>query len=180
MNDDSALPMTFGERFAWGFAILTPLIAAIYFAVVIPQLSTTPVADVAWQVPMLVAAGAIILVTIVGTIVGVILGVIAGGISSAVKQAATAHAAGEKPEITIDESDFADSWASDIRDKEIERLGDRASHVILGVGAVVVVALAMARVDQFYIGNAMFAAAIIGAVVGSIAKIRVYREAARA
>jgi hypothetical protein len=65
--------------------------------------------------------------------------------------------------------------ASDIRDTQISRRGDRANLAISGVGLAIVLALAMLDVDQFFIGSALFAVGAIGGVGASITKIRAYR-----
>ncbi len=65
----------------------------------------------------------------------------------------------------------------DVRDKEIERHGDRIAQAITAFGAAAVLALAMLEVDHFWIGNALFLIGAVGATWGSIAKIRAYRGA---
>ncbi|MBG0820127.1 hypothetical protein HS048_05175 [Planomonospora sp. ID91781] len=67
--------------------------------------------------------------------------------------------------------------ASDVRDKEIERHGDRIAQAITAFGAAAVLALAMLEVDHFWIGNALFLIGAVGATWGSVAKIRAYRGA---
>ncbi|GAA2403589.1 hypothetical protein Cme02nite_74590 [Catellatospora methionotrophica] len=66
---------------------------------------------------------------------------------------------------------------SDVRDREIVRHGDRIAQGVLGVGAAVVLVLAMVRADQFWIGNALFLLGAVGTTWGAIAKIRAYRGA---
>lgn len=66
---------------------------------------------------------------------------------------------------------------TDVRDKQIDRFGDRIAQAITAFGAAGVLALAMLRVDQFWIGNALFLCGSIGATWGAIAKIRAYRGA---
>jgi len=171
-DDDTPETMQFGERFAWGFAVLVPIVAAIYFAIVLPQLSNSEPDNVEWQLPMIIAGGSIIVLTIVGTIVGVILGVIGGTVKKAIVDGI--HS-GNEPTVTIDESEFSAAWESDIRDREIERYGDRISYAVMASGAIVVIALAMLELEPFCIGNAMFLATVIAAVWGSAAKIRAYR-----
>jgi hypothetical protein len=65
----------------------------------------------------------------------------------------------------------------DVRDKEIERHGDRIAQAITAFGAAAVLALAMLEADHFWIGNALFLAGAVGATWGAIAKIRAYRGA---
>lgn len=66
---------------------------------------------------------------------------------------------------------------ADVRDKQIDRFGDRIAQAITAFGAAGVLALAMFKVDHFWIGNALFLLGSIGATWGSIVKIRAYRGA---
>ncbi len=65
----------------------------------------------------------------------------------------------------------------DVRDKQIDRFGDRIAQAITAFGAAGVLALAMLKVDHFWIGNVLFLCGSIGATWGAIAKIRAYRGA---
>lgn len=64
---------------------------------------------------------------------------------------------------------------TDVRDREIDRHGDRIAQAIMGFGAAAVLVLAMLRVDQFWIGNALFLIGAVGTTWGTVAKIRAYR-----
>ena len=65
----------------------------------------------------------------------------------------------------------------DVRDKQIERYGDRIAQGIMGFGAAAVLVLAMFEADHFWIGNTLFLIGSIGATWGAIAKIRAYHGA---
>ncbi|MBG0814150.1 hypothetical protein [Planomonospora sp. ID82291] len=67
--------------------------------------------------------------------------------------------------------------APDVRDREIERHGDRIAQAITAFGAAAVLALAMLEADHFWIGNALFLIGAVGATWGAVAKIRAYRGA---
>jgi hypothetical protein len=56
--------MSFEEKSTWLTAVLFVAVPLVYLAIVLPQLATTPVADIAYQVPMLVAVGVSILLAI--------------------------------------------------------------------------------------------------------------------
>jgi hypothetical protein len=56
--------MSFEEKSTWATAVLFVAVPAAYLAFVLPQLATTPVADLEWQVPMLVSIGVSILLAI--------------------------------------------------------------------------------------------------------------------
>ncbi len=101
--------------------------------------------------PMLWAIGA----TIVGVIAGTILVSIAAGIAN--------RGVLESKE--------------DVRDKQINRYGDRIAQAITGFGAAATLVLVMLEVDHFWIGSTLFLLGSIGATWGTIAKIRAYRGA---
>ncbi len=61
--------MPFEEKFTWVSAVVSSGVAAVYFAGVLGQLRTVPVAEIAYQRPLLIAIGALIALTILGTIV---------------------------------------------------------------------------------------------------------------
>jgi hypothetical protein len=64
---------------------------------------------------------------------------------------------------------------SDIRDKQIERHGDRLAQSITAFGSAGALVLVMVEADYFWIGNALYLVGAIGATLGSIARIRAYR-----
>jgi hypothetical protein len=66
---------------------------------------------------------------------------------------------------------------SDVRDREIDRHGDRIAQAITGFGSAGVLALVMLKVDHFWIANALFAIGAVGATWGAVAKLRAYRGA---
>jgi hypothetical protein len=143
--------MTFGQRNAWVSAFVLPAASITYFAVVLPRLRVKPADEVSWVAPMLWTIGA----TVVGTVVGIIVVSIAAGIAN-------------RGELESRE---------DVRDKQIERYGDRRAQAIASFGAAAVLVLAMLEVDHFWIGNALFLVGTVGATLGSIAKVRAYHGA---
>jgi hypothetical protein len=147
--DDAPVPMTMGERVTWVYGVLVPVTTAVYFATVLPQVATTAVDDIAWQLPMLVAIGIVIGGTIVGTIVSAIVAAIVTRVTE---------------------------QESDIRDTQISRYGERSNLAVIGVGIGVVLAMAMLDLDQFWIGSALFTVGAVGATWANIAKIRAYRS----
>ena len=149
--DDAPMTMTLDERSTWSYGILVPLSTAAYFGVVLPQLSETAPAQIEWQVPMLIAIGVVIGGTIVGTILSAIF--------SAVRSRGV-------------DTEFG----SDIRDKEIDRHGQRTTEIITGLGLGAVIVLAMLDLDTLWIGSAALAIGAIGATWGALVKIRLYRQ----
>lgn len=148
---EDRVAMTFGERNTWVSAFIVPATSIAYFALVLSRLRDRPAAEVSWVAPMLWAIGA----SIVGTIVGTILVSIAAGIAN--------RGVLESKE--------------DVRDKQIDRYGDRIAQAITGFGAAAVLVLAMFEVDHFWIGNALFLFGSVGATWGAIAKIHAYHGA---
>jgi len=140
--------MTFGQRNAWVSAFVMPTASIAYLAVVLPRLRDQPAAEVSWVGPMLWAIGA----TVVGTIVGTILISITAAIAN--------QGVLESKE--------------DVRDKQIDRYGDRLAQAVTAFGAAAVLVLVMVEADHFWIGNALFVIGSIGATWGAIAKIRAY------
>lgn len=148
---EERVAMTFGQRNAWVAAFVVPAASIVYLAVVLPRLREQPAAEVSWVVPMLWTIGA----TMAGTIVGSVLVSIAAGMAN--------QGVLESKE--------------DVRDKQIDRYGDRLARSVTAIGAAAVLALAMFEVDHFWIGNALFLIGSVGATLGSIAKIRAYHGA---
>ncbi|GAA1602030.1 hypothetical protein [Catellatospora bangladeshensis] len=146
--DTDRVPMTFEERNTWLAAILVPLSTLGYLAVVIPRLLSRPVGEVAWAGPMLWSIGAVIVASIIGSIISAIM-------SAIVSREARME--------------------TDVRDRDINRHGDRIAQAITGFGAAAVLVLAMLRADQFWIGNALFLIGAVGTTWGAVAKIRAYR-----
>jgi hypothetical protein len=146
-SDDDRVTPTTDEISRW--ASLTIIVAASiwYFATVLPQLSDRPASEIEWQVPMLWALGASIVGAIVLAIVFAIL---------------TAIVTQREPE------------SGDIRDKQIERHGDRLAQSIVAFGSLGVLVLAMLEVDVFWIGSALFFVGAVGATIGTIVSIRAY------
>lgn len=152
MNADDRIPSTTNERAAWVTMALTPLTAAGYFVVVLPQLADTPVTAVGWQAPMLWSMG----INFVGTIVATILVTILVGIGAGLRQ--------EELDTSTDE-----------RDRSIDRHGARVALTISAGGLLAALVLAMLELEPFWIGSAVFLVGAVGATAGAIAQVRAYR-----
>lgn len=147
-DTDDVASMTMSERLSWVCAFAFPIALAGYFVAVLPQLASTPVGEIGWQVPVLIAIGSAIVVAIVATIISAIV----GGIITR-----------EAPA------------GDDIRDRQIERYGDRVAQTVIGISSALVLVLVMLEVEHFWIGSALFAIGSLGATWGAVAKIRAYR-----
>lgn len=154
-GDDDPVIMTAEERSVWVYLAVVVITSAVYFAVVIPRALSQPIEDVSWITPMLWTLG----FSILGTIVGSIVGAIGGAIGLAIL--------GINPEGQLE---------GDMRDKDIKRLGDRKGALISGGAMFGVLVLAMIGADLFWIGNLVFLAGTIGALIETITKIRAYRR----
>ncbi|MFW2512755.1 hypothetical protein ACNI3K_03155 [Demequina sp. SO4-13] len=154
-EDDERAPMTMEERAVWVYLVVFVATSVAYFVVVVPRALSQPIDEVSWVVPMLWAIG----ISIGGTIVGSILAAVGSAIGLAAR--------GRNPELEL---------GSDERDKQIERLGNRATATVVSTGMLAVLVLAMIDANTFWIGNAAFLSGFVGALVEAFVKIRAYRR----
>ena len=70
----------------------------------------------------------------------------------------------------------SESRRSDVRDKEIYRFGEYASRWFIVAGAAAGFFLALAKVDYFWIANAIYLGFVLWAVAGSAIKLVAYRR----
>jgi len=156
--------MSFEEKTTWVTALVSVLVTAWYVAVVAGRMGGAPVAEIAYQTPLLIAIGATIVMTIAGAIATAIVTAIGGAI--------TAELTGEGSA----EDATRDVGRTDERDKDINRRGELIGYYISSGCAVGVLALAMLRYDQFWIANALYLSFALGTIVASVAKIVIYRR----
>lgn len=152
--------MPYEEKVAWVSGLVSIVVAAVYASVVVPQIGGGAVGAIAYQTPMLIAIGAMIVITIVGTILM--------SIGSAVSAAITAQITGE--------GSVEDIGRSDERDHDINRRGELVGYYVSSVGMLAALALAMLKADQFWIANAILAGFVVSSVIGSAYKILIYRR----
>jgi hypothetical protein len=148
--------MSFEEKLVWVSTFVTVVVTAAYAWLVGGQVQSTPVAQIAYQMPMLIAVGAIIVVTIIGTILM--------SIGTAISDEITGSG-------SLKEIDRKDE-----RDETINRRGELIGYYVLSAGALGVLGLAMARIDPFWIANALFLALMLAGTASSVAKLVVYRR----
>ena len=70
----------------------------------------------------------------------------------------------------------SDSTKGDIRDKEIDRLGERVGGSFVVIGGVGALILAMFDVDTFWIANALYLGFVISGVLSGVTKLIAYRR----
>lgn len=152
--------MPFDEKITWVNLAVSFAVPAYYASVIVGQLGTTPLAQIAYQRPLIIA----IIVAIVLNIVGSILTGIGTGIATGVRVELTGE--GSMDEI----------GRSDERDKDISRRGELVGYWVSSVGVVGALALAMLRQDQFLIANAIYAGFVAASIASGIAKLVLYRR----
>ena len=154
LPDDEVLPMTLEERRVWVYLVTVVVTAGGYFLLIGLRLLSQPAEEVSWVAPLLVTVGLSLTGTIAGTIVATVVATVLGGDGDAAEGGMTA----------------------DVRDREIEWRGNRASAGVIGVGFGAGLILSMLDLDTFWIGNTLFLFGTLGAVVETTTKIRLYRR----
>ena len=148
--------MPFEEKFTWVSTVVSTGVAAVYFAIVLGQVRTVPVAEIAYQRLLLIAIGALIVLTILGTIVVAI----GSAVSAEITGSGSVDDVGRKDE----------------RDADINRRGELIGYYVSSGAALGALALAMLRYDPFWIANALYLSFVVGALVASVAKLVAYRR----
>jgi formate hydrogenlyase subunit 3/multisubunit Na+/H+ antiporter MnhD subunit len=148
--------MSFEEKVAWVGGFVAVIVGAVYASVVLPQVGSAPASAIAYQSPMLIAIGAMIVMTIIGTILM--------SIGTAISAEITGNG-------SVDDIDRKDE-----RDVDINRRGELMGYYVSSVGLVGALALAMMRYDHFWIANAIFASFMVASVVSAAVKVLIYRR----
>jgi hypothetical protein len=141
--------MVYQERVAWSELIVSVITIAVYVALVLGRAGDGDLTAVDWLPLMLWTIGGGIALTIV---ISIAWGIIAG--------MRDPHAA----------------TATDIRDRDISRLGGRVEHAFLVIAGLGVIALCAAGAHLFWIANTMFFGFAISALIGGIARVIAYRR----
>jgi len=141
--------MSVEEKHWWIYAAIALGVAAVYFALVLPRAAGTPVEEIEFQLPLLIAGAA-----------GAVLGVIANIVLRISSDIASPRGAALK----------------DQRDRDIHRLGEYVAGIVLAVAMALPFGLAMLEVHQFWIANGMYLAFVLSALAGSAVKLFIYRR----
>lgn len=69
-----------------------------------------------------------------------------------------------------------DADVTDERDREINRRGEYVGFYVMSIAALVPLALAMAKVEHFWIAHALYLAFVLAALISAVVKIVAYRR----
>lgn len=141
--------MVYEERNAWAGLIVGVLVIGGYVVVMMQQASGGGVTEIDWLPPMLWTIGIGIVATIV---LSIAWGMIAGA------------------------KDPDGVGKSDVRDRDISRMGSRVEQAFVVIAGLGVIALCAVDADVFWIANTMFAGFAVAALVGSVARVVAYRR----
>jgi hypothetical protein len=160
MLDTEEATMSFEEKVTWLSGAVTLVVAGWYLRFVVDAIGRLPVEEIAYQRSLLVALGAMIVLTIAGTI--------AVAIGTAIANAIGVEFTGKKPADDVDRKDE--------RDAVIEARGDRFAYYVVSALMIGALAMAMLEMPHFWIANAMFAAFVVAGMVGIGVKLVAYRR----
>lgn len=137
------------ERGAWVGLVVSVLGIVVYPVLLFGAARGRPLVEVDWVPLMLGLIGTAIVLSILVTI---LWGIVAGMRD---REAAT---------------------ATDVRDRDIARLGARVEHAFLVIAGLGVIVLCAVGADPFWIAQTMFAGFAVSSVVGGIARVIAYRR----
>ncbi|MFJ2504370.1 hypothetical protein [Microbacterium sp. NPDC087592] len=141
--------MVYEERNAWAGLIVSPIALVVYVVLVLQQAGGGPLTAVDWFPLMLWTIGGGIVATIV---ISIVWGILAG----------------------MKDPDGA--GRSDIRDRDISRMGGRVEQAFVVIAGLGVIALCAVGADVFWIANTMYLGFAVSALVGGIARVIAYRR----
>ena len=141
--------MVYEERNVWAGLIVSILVIPAYIVIILQQAAGRPVETIDWFPLMLWTIGIGIVATIV---LSVVWGIVAGA------------------------RDPEGVGKSDIRDRDISRMGTRVEQSFLVLAGLGVILLCAVGADVFWIANTMFAGFAVSAVVGGVARAIAYRR----
>lgn len=152
--------MPFEEKATWVSAVVTAIVPAVYFVSVMGQVGRVPVAQIAYQRPLLIAIGVAVLLTIVGAIVTAIVTAIGSAITTEITGEGSPDDVGRKDE----------------RDVSIDRRGELVGYYVSSGGVVGAMALTMLEYPHFWIANALYASFVVGSLTAAVVKLVAYRR----
>lgn len=78
--------------------------------------------------------------------------------------------------VVVETAKPSGSTKADVRDRDINRFGGYVGGIVLAVAMGVPFGLAVAKADQFWIANAMYAAFVLWAVASTLVRLVAYRR----
>ena len=138
--------MSYEEKGTWVYLVVSVTGYAVYLSLVLPQLLAGTPVDEIDYVPAM-------LWTIGGAIVAAIIG-----------------------RILVEIVSPSESTKGDIRDKEIDRLGERVGNSFVVIGALGALVLAMFDADGFWIANTVYFCFVLSAILSSVTRLIAYRR----
>jgi len=148
--------MPFEEKTTWVSVVVGFLVPLAYAAVVLPQLSDTPAAEVAYQRPLVIAFIASVVLTVIASI--------AVAIASAIGAEIREPGSG------------GDIDRTDERDTLIRRRADAVGYYMAGAGAAVALIITMLELDYFWIANTLYLSLALAGLVAGAIKLHAYRR----
>jgi hypothetical protein len=140
--------MTFEEKSTWAVTAVTVLAYGWYFIKILGDAASTPVNEIEYQGLLVAMVGVFIVLLIVSHVV---IAAVAASVNGGIE-------------------------VSDVRDQKIDRFGEYIGGYVLGAGMLVVLVLAMAETEYFWIANAALGIMVIAELVTSATKIILYRR----
>ncbi|WP_149083663.1 MULTISPECIES: hypothetical protein [Microbacterium] len=141
--------MVYEERNVWAGLIVSPLAAIAYVVLLLQEAGGGPLTATDWFPLMLWTIGGGIVATI---LLSIVWGIVAGM------------------------SDPDGVGRSDVRDRDIGRMGARVEQGFVAIAGIGVIVLCGLGADVFWIANTMFAGFLVAAVVGGVARVIAYRR----
>ena len=141
--------MVYEERNTWVGLVVSAIGMTIYVIVILRLAGGGPLEDVVWWPVMLWTIGLSIVASIV---ISILWGILAG----------------------LRDPDGV--GASDVRDRDIARMGSRVGQAFLVLAGLAVIVLCAFEADWFWIANAMFFGFALSAFVGGVASVIAYRR----
>ena len=138
--------MSYEEKGTWVYLVVSAIGYAVYVFLVLPQLLSGIPVDEIDYVPA-------VFWTIGGAIVAAIV-----------------------LRILVEIVVPSGSTRGDVRDKEIDRLGERVGNAFLVIGAIGALVLALFEGGYFWIANVIYLGFVLSAILSSITKVIVYRK----
>ena len=138
--------MSYEEKGTWSFLVVAVVAYGVYLWLVLPQLLGGTPVERVDYV-----------IPMLWTIGGAIVAGIVARVAIAVANPSEEHTA-------------------DVRDKQIDRAGEQVGNSLVAIAAIGALVLAMFEVHWFWIANAIYLGFVLSAVLGSMAKLAMYRR----